>query len=59
MIRYSKLVSEFRSSVIRDLMGLALRPDIISFAGGMPDNNLFPIREIDKIFNQLNENSKK
>ncbi len=59
MIRYSKLVSEFRSSAIRDLMGLALRPDIISFAGGMPDNDLFPIHEIDKIYNGLSTQLKK
>jgi DNA-binding transcriptional MocR family regulator len=53
MIRYSKLASEFRSSAIRDLMSIATRPDIISFAGGMPDNELFPIEEINEIFNHL------
>jgi DNA-binding transcriptional MocR family regulator len=53
MIRYSKLTSEFRSSAIRDLMGLAIRPDIISFAGGMPDNELFPIKEIEELYGQL------
>jgi hypothetical protein len=43
MIRFSKSVSSLRTSEIRDLMGLATRPDIISFAGGMPGNELFPV----------------
>ena len=53
MIRFSKSVSSLRTSEIRDLMGLATRPDIISFAGGMPGNELFPVDEIDEIFNHL------
>jgi 2-aminoadipate transaminase len=53
MIRYSKSVSSLRTSEIRDLMGLATRPDIISFAGGMPGNELFPVDEIDEIYNEL------
>ena len=53
MIRFSKSVSSLRTSEIRDLMGLATRPDIISFAGGMPGNELFPVEEIDEIYNDL------
>lgn len=53
MIRFSKTVSSLRTSEIRDLMGLATRPDIISFAGGMPGNELFPVQEIDEIYNNL------
>jgi 2-aminoadipate transaminase len=52
-LRYSKSVSSLRTSEIRDLMSLATRPDIISFAGGMPGNELFPLEEIDEIFNTL------
>lgn len=59
MIRFSKLTSEFRSSAIRDLMSIATRPDIISFAGGMPDNDLFPIEETNEIFNNLTIAQKK
>jgi DNA-binding transcriptional MocR family regulator len=58
MIPYSKAVSSLRTSEIRDLMGLATRPDIISFAGGMPGNELFPIEEIDEIYNNLALNIK-
>jgi 2-aminoadipate transaminase len=50
MPRFSKAVSSLRSSEIRDLMTLASRPDIISFAGGMPGNDLFPVREIEELF---------
>ncbi|MGA9350328.1 MAG: PLP-dependent aminotransferase family protein [Anaerolineae bacterium] len=36
------------SSIIRDLLKLALQPDIISFAGGMPASELFLIREFEE-----------
>jgi DNA-binding transcriptional MocR family regulator len=51
--RFSQSVSSLRTSEIRDLMSLATRPDIISFAGGMPGNELFPVEEIDEIYNSL------
>ncbi|MBP1639996.1 MAG: GntR family transcriptional regulator [Bacteroidetes bacterium] len=50
---FSQSVSALRSSAIRDLMSLATRPDMISFAGGMPDNELFPIREVQEIVDDL------
>lgn len=53
MIKYSKVVSSLRTSEIRDLMGLAIRPDIITFAGGMPGDELFPVEEIDELYNNL------
>ena len=34
-------------------MSLATAPDIISFAGGMPGNELFPLDEMDRIYNSL------
>jgi 2-aminoadipate transaminase len=55
---FSKSVSSLRTSEIRDLMSLAIRPDIISFAGGMPGNELFPVEEIDEIYNHLPLDSK-
>lgn len=48
-----------RTSEIRDLMSVATRPDIISFAGGMPNNDLFPVKEIDEIYNTLSDRDKK
>lgn len=34
-----------KSSAIRELLKLTMQPDIISFAGGMPAPELFPVRE--------------
>jgi 2-aminoadipate transaminase len=53
MIKFSNAVSSLRTSEIRDLMSIATRSDIISFAGGMPGNELFPVKEIDEIYNSL------
>lgn len=59
MPSFSKCVQEMRTSEIRDLMSVAIRPDIISFAGGMPNNDLFPIKEIDEIYNSMDDKIKK
>ncbi len=59
MIKFSKCVDSMRTSEIRDLMSVAMRPDIISFAGGMPNNDLFPVKEIDEIYNGLDDKTKK
>jgi 2-aminoadipate transaminase len=53
MEKFSAAVASLRTSEIRDLMNVATRPDIISFAGGMPGNELFPVEEIDAIYNDL------
>lgn len=59
MIKFSQCVDAMRTSEIRDLMSVAMRPDIISFAGGMPNNDLFPVKEIDEIYNRLDDKTKK
>jgi 2-aminoadipate transaminase len=58
MYRFSKITHELRSSDIRNLMSLAINPDIISFSGGMPGNDLFPLKEVDAIYNNLSESRK-
>ncbi|MGB8248602.1 MAG: PLP-dependent aminotransferase family protein [Chlorobium sp.] len=55
---FSQSVSSFRSSEIRELMSLASKPGIISFAGGMPDNNLFPVDEIEELFRNLDSRTR-
>ncbi len=40
-------------------MSLASRPDIISFAGGMPGNELFPVDAAEELFRGLDEKSKR
>jgi 2-aminoadipate transaminase len=58
MYNFSQSVSSLRTSEIRDLMNLAASPDIISFAGGMPGNELFPVDEIDAIYDDLSRELK-
>lgn len=58
MTKFASTIQFLRSSEIRDLMSLATRPGIISFAGGMPGNELFPLKEMDEIYNSLSEAEK-
>ena len=51
--RYSINVSEMKRSVIRELLKLTRRPDIISFAGGLPSPETFPIQEIAELSKDL------
>ncbi|MGB4052960.1 MAG: PLP-dependent aminotransferase family protein, partial [Dysgonamonadaceae bacterium] len=53
MPRFASSVSSLRSSEIRDLMSVAAAPDIISFSGGMPGNDLFPLDSLDDIYRSL------
>ena len=43
--RFSRRANTARRSVMRELMPLTARPDIISFAGGLPAPDLFPIQD--------------
>ena len=58
MIRFANAVESFRTSEIRDLMSVAIRPDVISFAGGMPGNDLFPIEDIEEVYSSLSLSEK-
>ena len=43
---YSKNAQNMRKSVIRELLKLTTQPDIISFAGGLPAPETFPIEDL-------------
>lgn len=58
MYRFSQSVHSMQSSAVRELMKLAADPNIISFSGGMPNADLFPIREVDVIYASLPVKSK-
>lgn len=45
--------SSMRSSEIREILKLTQRPDIISFAGGLPNPEVFPHTELRKIADNL------
>ena len=42
-----------RASEIRELLKLLDRPDIISFAGGIPDPALFPAEEFQSVYSEI------
>ncbi|HID87380.1 MAG TPA: PLP-dependent aminotransferase family protein [Anaerolineae bacterium] len=44
--RYAERTRGMRSSIIRELLKLTQQPDIISFAGGLPAPELFPVEEV-------------
>lgn len=46
MVKYADRLSLLDGSEIGDLLKLIARPDIISFAGGLPAPELFPVEEL-------------
>ncbi len=44
---YAQRISSLAASKIRELLKITERPDIISFAGGLPASELFPMRELE------------
>ncbi|MCC6233071.1 MAG: PLP-dependent aminotransferase family protein [Verrucomicrobiales bacterium] len=44
--RYSQSARMAKRSAIRELLKLTARPDMISFAGGLPAPELFPVEEV-------------
>lgn len=45
--RYAQRTQRLTSSTIRELLKLTQRPEVISFAGGMPAPELFPLAEFE------------
>jgi 2-aminoadipate transaminase len=50
---FSNTANRMRRSEIRELLKLTRKPDIISFAGGLPAPDLFPIEEFKEIAVQV------
>ena len=53
MYEFSNAVNSMHSEDIKLLMKQSSGKDLISFAGGMPNNDLFPVKQIDEIYNSL------
>jgi len=51
--RYARRASRMQASEIRELLKLLDQPDIISFAGGIPDAKLFPSEAFAKAYAEL------
>src|SRR5574340_1267722 len=43
---FSDRIADVPRSFIREILKTALQPNVISFAGGLPNRDLFPVREI-------------
>ena len=54
-MKFAKRMERMQSSEIRELLKLTAQPDIISFAGGLPAPELFPVEEIAKVSHDLVE----
>ena len=52
-ITYAKRMDRMKASEIRELLKLTAKPEIISFAGGLPAPELFPVEEIAKVSHDL------
>lgn len=51
--RYAHRMQKMGSSVIRELLKFTEQPDIISFAGGLPAPEVFPVVEFQKACNEV------
>ncbi|MCA1298588.1 aminotransferase-like domain-containing protein [Stappia indica] len=56
-VRVSQIASELAPNAIRNVLSVLDRPDIISFAGGIPDPTLFPRERIRHAFANALEDS--
>ena len=52
-VRFARRMAEVRPSAIRDLLRLGADPQLISFGGGYPDPDLFPMAELRQVFDEL------
>lgn len=50
---YARRASRMRASEIRELLKLLDRPDVINFAGGIPDQALFPAEEFKHAYQDI------
>jgi 2-aminoadipate transaminase len=50
---YSAMARRAKKSVIRELLKLTDKPEIISFAGGLPDPAAFPVEQIMEVTNEV------
>lgn len=52
-IRYAERTSSIKASEIRELLKLTEKPEIISFAGGLPAPELFPLKKINEVMSKV------
>ncbi len=55
MVDFAERMGGIKASDIRQLLAVASKPDIISFAGGLPAPELFPVEDMKKAFDTVLE----
>lgn len=50
---FSTRASAIKSSVIREILKVTARPEVISFAGGLPSDASFPVAQLKKVFEKV------
>ncbi|WP_047152851.1 PLP-dependent aminotransferase family protein [Aneurinibacillus tyrosinisolvens] len=56
---FAQRTRNFESSAVRDILKVVNQGDIISFAGGLPDDDLFPLQAVDEAYQRVFEAGKK
>ncbi len=51
--KYAERIKYVKPSAIRELLKLGADPEIISFGGGYPDPDIFPIEKLRKVFDSV------
>ena len=56
---FSERAAQMQSSFIREILKVTQRPEIISFAGGLPSADTFPVEEMKAAFDKVLSNNGK
>ncbi|OLO36398.1 aminotransferase [Alkalihalophilus pseudofirmus] len=56
---FAKRVRHLQSSAVRDILKVVAKGNVISFAGGLPDDDLFPLEGIKEAFEETFRSGKK
>ncbi|RBA23683.1 PLP-dependent aminotransferase family protein [Herminiimonas fonticola] len=51
--QFARRAEQLQSSVIREILKITMRPDIISFAGGLPSPETFPVEHMKAAFDTV------
>src|SRR3954464_9361725 len=51
--KFAERAQQLQSSVIREILKVTMRPEIISFAGGLPSPATFPVEEMKVAFDKV------
>ncbi len=50
---FARRTANMKASAIRELLSVTTQPDMISFAGGLPANEVLPVEDVRRVLDQL------